>query len=186
MFQGIKIYIKRMKGSETSPPRKPLSKIIWSWLGAFLGIYVIAILNTLMGDDMIESFFLVGSFGASAVLLYGAPQLDFSQPRNLLGGHVISALIGISIYKYFPFELPVLSALAVSLAIVAMHLTRTMHPPGGATALIAVIGGPKVYEMSYMLVISPVLLGALVMLIIALMVNNLSGNPKRHYPRYWL
>ncbi|MFC2073920.1 HPP family protein [Campylobacterota bacterium] len=181
----MKTYIKRMRGRESSPPRKPFSKIVWSWLGAFLGIYIIAIFNTLMGADMVKNFFLVGSFGASAVLLYGAPQLDFSQPRNLLGGHLLSALIGITVYRYFPFELPVLSALAVSMAIVAMHLTRTMHPPGGATALIAVIGGPQVYEMSYMLVISPVLLGACLMLIIAVVVNNLSSNPKRHYPRYW-
>lgn len=179
-------YAKRMRGSEKSPPRKPFSKIFWSWLGAFLGIYTISVLNTLIGMDTADSFFLVGSFGASAVLIYGAPQMDFSQPRNFLGGQVLSALVGVSVYRYLPFDLSVLSALAVSISIVVMHFTRTMHPPGGATALIAVIGTSQVHELSYRLVLSPILLGACVMLLIGLIVNNLSKNPKRHYPRYWL
>lgn len=182
----VLLYLKKMSGGEKSPPRKPLSKIAWSWLGAFMGIYAISILNTLMEVDTVQNFFLLGSFGASAVLIYGAPQLDFSQPRNFLGGQVISALVGVSVYSYLPFDLSVLSALSVSLSIVAMHFTRTMHPPGGATALIAVIGGTQVHELSYMLVLSPVLLGAFVMLLIGLLINNFSGNPKRHYPRYWV
>lgn len=186
MKSRVLLYLKKMRGGEISPPRKPFSKIAWSWLGAFMGIYTISILNTLMEVDAVENFFLLGSFGASAVLIYGAPQLDFSQPRNFLGGQVISALVGVSVYKYLPYDLSVLSALAVSLSIVAMHFTRTMHPPGGATALIAVIGGTQVHELSYMLVLSPVLLGASVMLLIGLFVNNFSSNPKRHYPRYWL
>lgn len=176
------LYINKMRGGEKSPSRKPLSKIAWSWLGAFAGIYVISILSTAME---LENFFLLASFGASAVLIYGAPQLDFSQPRNFLGGQVISALVGVSVYKYLSYDLAVLSALAVSLSIVAMHFTRTMHPPGGATALIAVIGGTQVHELSYMLLLSPVLIGSCVMLLIGLLVNNLSNNPKRHYPRYW-
>jgi CBS domain-containing membrane protein len=67
-----------------------------------------------------------------------------------------------------------------------MHFTRTLHPPGGATALIAVIGSSQIHQLGYMFVLSPIALGALVMLLIALFVNNLSNNPKRHYPRYWL
>jgi CBS domain-containing membrane protein len=186
MLTGIKRYVGRMKGCEHSPARKPFSKIAWSWLGAFLGIYAIAALNTLTGIDKADGFFLVGSFGASAVLLYGAPQLEFSQPRNLLGGHLLSALVGISIYTYLSFDLALLSAIAVSFSILLMHLTRTMHPPGGATALIAVIGSEQVHGLGYILAISPILLGAFVMLLVALIVNNLSKNPKRHYPRYWL
>lgn len=186
MPSSVLLYLKKMCGGEKSPPRKPFSKIAWSWLGAFMGIYTISILNTLMEVDAVENFFLLGSFGASAVLIYGAPQLDFSQPRNFLGGQVISAFVGVSVYNYLPFDLSVLSALAVSLSIVAMHFTRTMHPPGGATALIAVIGGTQVHALSYMLVLSPVLLGAGVMLLIGLFINNFSSNPKRHYPRYWL
>jgi len=66
-----------------------------------------------------------------------------------------------------------------------MHFTRTMHPPGGATALIAVIGSQQIHDLGYVLLLSPVLTGSLIMLAIALAVNNLSVNPKRHYPRYW-
>ncbi len=171
-----------MSGKEKAPPRKPFSKIAWSGLGGFLGIYCITILNWFTQTDIL---FLIGSFGASAVLVYGAPQLEFSQPRNLLGGHFLSALVGITVYRYLPFDASLLSALAVSLSIVVMHLTRTMHPPGGATALIAVIGSEQVHALGYMLMFSPVLAGAMIMLIVALFVNNLSANPKRHYPRYW-
>lgn len=175
-----------MRGGKDSPQRKPFSKIAWSWLGSFLGIYLVSSLHNFLHMDMINSVFLVGSFGASAVLIYGAPQAEFSQPRNLIGGHIISAFIGITIYKYVPFDISVLGALAVSLSIVVMHFTRTLHPPGGATALIAVIGSDSVHGLGYMFVISPIALGAFIMLIVALVVNNLSNNSKRHYPKYWL
>ncbi len=179
-------YLKRMRGHKNSPPRKPINKIIWSWLGAFLGIYLVSILNRLIQIDFMDSLFLIGSFGASAVLIYGAPQAELSQPRNLIGGHVISAIVGVTLYKYLLIDPTIVSALSVSSAIAFMHLTRTLHPPGGATALIAVIGSSKVHELGYWYVLSPVLLGAFLMLIVALLVNNLSANPKRHYPTYWI
>lgn len=188
---GIKVgvivkYFKKMRGFDTSPPRKPLSKIAWSWLGSFLGIYLIGVLSQYASDDLRSSFFLIASFGASAVLVFGAPQLDFSQPRNLLGGQALSALTGVALYKYLSLDIITLAALSVSVSILIMHLTRTLHPPGGATALIAVIGSDKLHEMGYMFVLTPVLLGSLVMLTVALLVNNLSANEKRRYPRYWL
>jgi CBS domain-containing membrane protein len=119
------------------------------------------------------------------VLLYGAPQVEYAQPRNLVGGHILSALVGITVYKLMPDNIELASALAVSLAVVVMHYTKTIHPPGGATALIAVIGSNQVHALGYMFVLSPVLLGASVMLLVALVVNNLSANPKRHYPVFW-
>ena len=181
----IRSFFEKMKGGAACPPRKPFSKIAWSWLGAFVGIYLVSILSRLTHTDPLDSLFLVGSFGASAVLIYGAPQVEFAQPRNLLGGHIISAAIGVTIYKYVALDIALLGALAVSLSIVAMHFTRTMHPPGGATALIAVIGSAEVHSIGYQFVMTPIASGALVLLIVALVVNNLSSNPKRHYPRYW-
>ena len=178
----IKTYFKKMTGGEKRPSRKPHHKIIWSWLGAFLAIYLISTLHTYLD---INSSFLIASFGASAVLVYGAPQAEFAQPRNLVGGHILSALVGISVYKYLPFDVSLLSALAVSLSIVAMHYTSTLHPPGGATALIAVIGGDSIHSLGFEYVLSPIGLGSLILLIVALLVNNLSSNPKRHYPSYW-
>lgn len=182
----LRTYFERMKDGEPSPPRKPFSKIAWSWLGAFVGICLVSVISKLTHAELLNSLFLVGSFGASAVLIYGAPQAEFSQPRNLLGGHIISAAIGVSVYRYVPLDVLILGALAVSLSIVAMHFTRTLHPPGGATALIAVIGSAEVHNTGYLFVLSPIGTGAIIMLGVALFVNNLSSNPKRHYPRYWL
>ncbi len=181
----IRSFFNKMKSDSVCPPRKPFSKIAWSWLGAFVGIYLVSILSRLTHADPLDSLFLVGSFGASAVLIYGAPQAEFSQPRNLLGGHIISAIVGVTIYTYLPLDVALLGALAVSISIVAMHFTRTLHPPGGATALITVIGSAEVHSIGYQFVITPIAIGALIMLLVALVVNNLSSNPKRHYPIYW-
>ena len=175
-----------MKGGELSPPRKPFSKIAWSWLGAFIGIYLVSLLSEYTNSDPIHNMFLVGSFGASAVLIYGAPQAEFSQPRNLVGGHIISAIIGVTVYKYVSLDITLLASIAVSLSILAMHFTRTLHPPGGATALIAVIGSSKVHNTGYFFVLFPIATGAIILLIVAILINNLSSNSKRHYPRYWI
>jgi len=133
-----------------------------------------------------NSIFLIGSFGASAVLVYGAPLAEFSQPRNLIGGHVFSAFVGVSIAYLLASNLVIASALAVSISIAVMHLSRTLHPPGGATALIAIIGGDKIHQLGYSYVISPVLTGAVILLLVALFINNISRNPKRKYPLYWI
>jgi len=179
----MKTYFERWKPKGTCPPRKPVGKIIWSWVGAFLGILLISIIGKHISS--IGDAFLIGSFGASAVLVYGATQAEFSQPRNLVGGHLISAIVGVTMFMLLGDQNILSSPLAVSLAIVAMHFTRTLHPPGGATALIAVIGGEKVHSLGYAYVLSPVLLASLIMLLVALFVNNVSNNPKRHYPVYW-
>lgn len=175
-----------MRATGTCPPRKPVSKILWSWIGAFFGIFLVAAVGRWLSLASVDSLFLIGSFGASAVLVYGAPMAEFSQPRNLVGGHLISAIVGVTVFLLLGDDFILASPTAVSLAIVAMHFTRTLHPPGGATALIAIIGGDKVHCLGYMYVLSPVLLGSLLMLFVALLVNNMSANPKRHYPVYWL
>jgi CBS-domain-containing membrane protein len=182
----MKNYFLRMKGSGKCPSRKPLSKIAWSWIGAFLGIYAIAICGQYLKLSSAENSFLIGSFGASAVLIYGAPLAEFSQPRNLIGGHVLSAIVGVTVFVLIGDNPIIAGPMAVSVAIVLMHSTRTLHPPGGATALIAIIGGEKVHSLGYGYVFFPVLVGALIMLVVALLVNNLSANPKRHYPVYWV
>lgn len=129
-----------MKGGPRTLTRKPLSEIFWAWVGGFAGILAVWWLNNYMGIQEDANMFLIGSFGASAVLIYGVPMGELSQPRNLVGGHVISALVGVVAYNLFPDHLVLASALAVATAIAAMMVTNTTHPPGGATALIAVIG----------------------------------------------
>ncbi|MBF0414215.1 MAG: HPP family protein [Magnetococcales bacterium] len=173
---------KKMSGGEPKPPRMPAVEIFWSWLGSFLGIGLVALLHEklLAPHDLI---LIIGSFGASAVLIYGAITSPLAQPRNLLGGHLLSGLVGVGIFQWFGHTLWLAAALSVSLAIVTMQLTRTLHPPGGATALIAVIGSPDIHNLGWLYPIVPALSGALVMLLVALLVNNLAQT--RRYPLTW-
>jgi CBS-domain-containing membrane protein len=175
-------YFRKMSGTTQSPPRVRLAEMFWSWLGSFLGIAAVAYINYgfLNKTDLIM---IIGSFGASAVLIYGAIKSPLAQPRNLLGGHVISALIGVTAFKLLAPHIWLAAALAVATSIAVMHATRTLHPPGGATALIAVISGPPVQKLGYLYVLMPVGAGALIMLVVALLVNNLA--PQRRYPEFW-
>lgn len=176
-------FFDKLKGATTSPPRVSLSEIAWSWLGAFLGIGFISFANYRIFEK-IDLLLVVGSFGASAVLIYGAIRSPLAQPRNLIGGHVLSALVGVACQQLFSSTSWLAAALAVSTAIAVMHATRTLHPPGGATALIAVIGGERIHDLGFMYALFPVGGGALILLVIALLVNNLPRN--RRYPEFWL
>ena len=175
-------YIEKMKGGAGSPPAVGFAEVIWSGIGSFLGIFACAYFSSKYFTPFALTL-LIGSFGASAVLVYAAIKSPLAQPRNLIGGHIISGLVGVACFKYFGHDMPLASALAVSLAIMAMLATKTLHPPGGATALIAVIGGPSIYRLGYLYALVPAGLGAAVLLAIAILVNNLSGN--RKYPEYW-
>ena len=175
-------YFEKMRGSGPSPPGVGASEVFWSWLGSFLGVAAVALLHAGLFEPRDLSL-LIGSFGASAVLLYGAVRSPLAQPRNLIGGHVLSAIVGVSAQLWLGGTPWLAAALAVSVSIAIMHLTRTLHPPGGATALIAVIGGDSVHQLGYLYVLVPAALGAGVMLVIALLVNNI---PKtRKYPEFW-
>lgn len=156
-----------------------LKEHFWSFIGAFLGIGLIGWIQS-QSFSRLENIFLIGSFGASAVLAFGAIKSPFSQPRNLVGGHVISALVGVTVFKIIPEPIWITAPLAVAIAVVAMQFTKTVHPPGGATALIAVSGGAKITSLGYWYVLSPVFSGALILLFIALVTNNIPKH--RHYP----
>lgn len=151
----------------------------WSFIGAFVGIGIIAFLQSLQLDRL-ENIFLIGSFGASSVLIYGAIQSPLAQPRNLIGGHLVSALAGVTVCQLLPDIIWLTAPLAVALSIVIMQVTKTLHPPGGATALIAVSSGGKIQAMGYLFVLSPVLSGAAILLLTALVFNNMT--PYRKYP----
>ncbi|MCE3228686.1 MAG: hypothetical protein K0S32_3237 [Bacteroidetes bacterium] len=151
----------------------------WSFLGSFVGIGLIAYFQGKVFSQQ-DNFFLIGSFGASSVLIYGIIQSPLAQPKNLVGGHIVSAFVGVTVYKLMPDILWLNAPLAVSLAIVIMQITKTLHPPGGATALIAVIGSEKIKALGYIYVFSPVLTGCLVLLLVALIFNNITSS--RNYP----
>ncbi|MBK7667169.1 MAG: HPP family protein [Sphingobacteriaceae bacterium] len=152
---------------------------LWTFIGAFLGIGAIGFIQSKQFTEY-DNIFLIGSFGATAVLIFGATNSPLAQPRNLIGGHLISAIIGVCIYKLIPDTLWLSSALSVSLSIVAMQITKTMHPPGGATALIANIGSEKIKNLGFSYILSPVMTGVTILFVIAMIVNNIPKN--RNYP----
>lgn len=159
----------------------------WSFLGAFLGVGLIGALNHFYLPAR-DNLFVLGSFGASAVLIYGHTQSPLAQPRNVIGGHVLSAITGVTMCMLIsaPEWEWLAGALAVSCSIVVMQLTKTVHPPGGATALLAVAGSQKIRALGYLYVLSPVATGVFMLLLVAFIVNNIPGN--RNYPargKWW-
>ena len=141
-------------------------KII-SAIGGFIGIwFVVAISYFFIGHD---APLLVASIGASAVLVFAVPHGNLSQPWPLIGGHVISALIGVTCFKLVPDSF-LAAAFAVSLAIAGMYYLRCLHPPGAATAL-AAVSSSAIESLGYQYVVTPVLLNALVLGLMAIMVN---------------
>ncbi|NHE55801.1 HPP family protein [Cyclobacterium plantarum] len=156
---------------------------LWAFFGSLLALSVIGLLQILFKNgDSQDLLFLIGAFGATSVLLFGATNSPLAQPRNMIFGSLISAIIGVSIYKLFNSSdfLWLSPALAVSLSILAMQYTKTLHPPGGAIALIANIGSSEIKGMSFFYVIYPVLSGVVILFIVALIFNNISRN--RIYP----
>ncbi|HEY6073233.1 MAG TPA: HPP family protein [Anaerolineales bacterium] len=178
-----KDYLRKMRGDAKTPPRVSSFEVFWSWIGAFIGISAVGYLNYVILDGL-DMGLMLGSFGASAVLVYGAIKSPLAQPRNLIGGHILSGFVGVAAYQLFHPCMWMAAAIAVATAIALMHLTKTLHPPGGATALIAVIGGEKVHCLGFLYPIIPAGLGAILMLAVALLVNNI---PKtRQYPEFWI
>jgi CBS-domain-containing membrane protein len=92
--------------------------------------------------------------------------------------------VGVATYQIFQDQIWLASSISVATAIALMHATKTLHPPGGATALIAVIGGDRIHDLGFLYALVPAGLGALVMLVVALVVNNMV--PRRRYPVFWL
>ena len=139
-----------------------------------LGIYLVS--DALFGHEVAVT--LVPSMGASAVLLFAAPHAPFSQPWNVFAGHLLSAVIGVACWRWIP-QLAVAAALSVGLAIAAMYIARCIHPPGGATALAAVIGPASLHELGFAYIFQPVLLNVAVIMTIAIVFNCLF-----HWRRY--
>ncbi|MFL9923541.1 HPP family protein [Herbaspirillum lusitanum] len=121
---------------------------------------------------------LIAPMGASAVLLFAVPASPLAQPWSIIGGNLSAALIGVACARLV-HEPAVAAALAIALAIGAMFVLRCLHPPSGAVALTAVLGGPAVHDMGFMFVLSPVALNSCLLLLTALFFNNASG---RRYP----
>jgi len=151
-----------------------------SALGAFIGIYLIFYTSTFFLQGA-SSYLIVASMGASAVLLFAVPHGPLSQPWSLIGGHLVSALIGVSCAKFIP-DVFFAAPLAVGIAVGAMYYLHCIHPPGGATALSAVVGGYEVQQLGYQFILTPVLINVVTILSVAFVFNYFFT--WRRYPAY--
>lgn len=130
--------------------------------GAFLGMALVASASAALLPAAWPV--LVASMGASAVILFAAPSSPMARPWALMGGHLISAVVGVTCAQWI-HDPVVGGAAAVALAIFVMHQLRCLHPPGGATALVAVIGGPAIHALGYAYVLAPIGINAVLMLV---------------------
>lgn len=164
---------KWKKGDGVRPPAPAARDILTAWLGGALAIGAIAFLADASGHAL-----MLGSFGASCVLLFGFPDSPFSQPRNVLGGHLLASFIGLAFLALFGAHWWSM-ALAAGTAIAAMMATRTVHPPAGSNPVIVMLLTP-----GWDFMLTPTLIGALILVLVALFFNN--ARRERIYPRYWM
>jgi CBS-domain-containing membrane protein len=169
----MRTFIEKFRGDQAAiPPRASNRVIFLAWLGGFVAIGVIAGLFEGTAWPLV-----LGSFGASCVLIFGFPDVPFSQPRNVVVGHFLSSLSGLAFLSLFgPHWWSV--ALAVGTAIALMMWTRTVHPPAGSNPVIIYLLQP-----GWGFLLAPTLLGAVVLVLVTLLYNNATRATR--YPKYW-
>ncbi len=166
-------FFSKMRGGAECPPRPGFRHIAISWLGGCLAIGAVAYLATVSHSPLV-----LGSFGATCVLVFGFPESPFSQPRNVIAGHFWSSLVGLVFLTLLGANWWSM-ALAAGTAIAIMQLTRTVHPPAGSNPVIIMLTAP-----TWEFLLTPTLLGALIIVMVAIFFNNI---PKeRAYPKYWV
>ncbi len=166
-------YFSKMRGGAACPPRASVRHIAISWLGGCLAIGVVAYMAVMTNTTL-----MLGSFGATCVLVFGFPESPFSQPRNVIAGHFLSSLVGIVFLMLLGAHWWSV-ALAAGTAIALMQLTRTVHPPAGSNPVIVMLTAP-----TWNFLLTPTLIGAMILVVVAVLFNNI---PKeRTYPKYWL
>jgi CBS-domain-containing membrane protein len=149
--------------------------VIWKkclpGLGGFLAVFLCASIGT-----TIEISMLMAPFGATCVLVFVIPESPLAQPRNVIGGHLISAWIGL-LMSHFVGVHPWSLGLAVGIAILCMQLSRTIHPPAGADPILVMLTGAN---WSFM--VTPVLAGSLLIVVTGFVFHLILRNP---YPKKW-
>lgn len=181
----LRDYGARIQSTGAPSPRPALAMVARTSIATFLGIAAVALVTTRVHLGHTDDLFMIASFGAMALVVYVVPQAEFAQPRNVIGGNVVSATIGVTVHLLVPHLVILAAALAVSLAAAAMQLTRTLNAPAGSTALLAVIGTPDVHHLGYLFVLTPVMVGAVIIVLVGVAVNNTFRDPAHHYPVYW-
>lgn len=188
-----KHFLNKCKGAAVfhkHPKRPPIMDLFVSFVASFIGIGLVAVLHF---NIIVVQRMIIASFGASAVLIYGAISSPLAQPRNFMLGHLASAIVGLSLRalltegltSYSSYFQGLLSGVAVGGAVVVMYCLHAVHPPGGATALITLWLKPDELPPGegFWFLIFPILTSCTIMLIVAVIVNNIPR--KRHYPQWW-
>lgn len=166
-----------LNGREKLPPRFPFKELARGLIGGTLAILVIGLLTRYAGNP-----FIMAPFGATCVILFAVSQSPLAQPRNVIFGHLISALIGMVALKFFPASILTVS-LSVGIAICAMQAFRCVHPPAGANPLVILLTANQIhYDWDFLLF--PVLSGSIALVLVAYVVNNILSDHK--WPVYWL
>ncbi len=170
----VENYFFKIRGSKRSVAldRPHHKHILWSWFGSFIGIAATAYLSVKTGTPL-----LMAPFGATSVLIFGVPDSPLAQPRNVIGGNFIAALVSLTILHLFGSE-PWAMAMAVATAIGMMQLTGTVHPPSGAVALVVMMS-----KASWQFLLTPALEGSIILVLCAVVFNNLAE--ERSYPKHW-
>ena len=169
-------FIAWLRGFQPAPVNAGRRERVVSCIGACVGLLITQLICKIAFGGLNPWF--IAPMGASAVLLFAAPSSPLAQPWSIIGGNVVSALIGIACARAIPNAVAA-CALAVPLAIAAMFALRCLHPPSGAVALTAVLGGPAVLESGYRFALLPVGANSAILLVSALVFNNLL---RRRYP----
>lgn len=158
----------------TCPIERPHHRqVFWSWFGSFLAIVITAYLTVKTNSPL-----LMAPFGATSVLIFGVPDSPLAQPRNVIGGNILAALVSLTILHFLGSS-PVAMGMAVSVAIGIMQLTGTVHPPSGAVALVVMMTKPN-----WQFLITPTFEGSMILVLCAVIFNNLAE--ERTYPKHWL
>lgn len=147
-------------------------------VGAFIGLGITAWIATVYAPAAGDLPLLIAPMGASAVLLFTIPASPLAQPWPFIGGNVISAVIGVTAAHMISSTF-LAASVAIGLAVAAMSFLRCVHPPSGAVALTAVLGGQRIFESGYGFVLMPVLMNSVLLALAAMVYNNATG---RSYP----
>lgn len=150
-------------------------------LGAMAGIAVTGLVSALATGHDPHAPFIAAPIGASAVIVFAIPASPLAQPWPVVGGNTLSPLCGIAM-GWLIGEPVWVAGPAVALALLVMSLTRTLHPPGGAMALISVIGGPTVTKLGLSFAALPVLVNSLLLVTLAWLFHRMSGHSYPHVP----
>lgn len=166
--------LRKFTGGDSIPPRPDAVALLRGFIGGTLGIFVLLIMTY-----WCDTILVMAPFGATCVLLFALPKAPLAQPRSIVGGHFVSTLIGLLTINLFGDGV-IFIALAVGISITVMQFLRIVHAPAGANPILIIMSGITDYTFLF----TPVLIGSVLLVVVALIVNNIGVETR--WPNYWL